>query len=134
MSMVLVCPCVPVSVSVPLILSLYVYSNYIYIWIFDCHSLIGHRSLLAALLLLWLLNTTYRFVFALSSAGILNPKLQRNPKPPNRKLKRAHDLPLVSREWRNGSTSSYNCTPFLHSLLTKGKMTHQPARQVTLGL
>ena len=30
-------------------------------------------------------------------------------------------LPLVSREWRNGSNSSYNCTPFLHSLLTKGK-------------
>ena len=27
-------------------------------------------------------------------------------------------LPLVSREWKNGS--SYNCTPFLHSLLTKG--------------
>ena len=30
-------------------------------------------------------------------------------------------IPLVSREWRNGSNSSYNCTPFLHSLLTKGK-------------
>ena len=35
-------------------------------------------------------------------------------------------LPLVSREWKNGSSSSsssssYNCTPFLHSLLTKGK-------------
>ena len=30
-------------------------------------------------------------------------------------------LPLVSREWRNGSNSSCNCTPFLHSLLTKGK-------------
>ena len=29
--------------------------------------------------------------------------------------------PLVSREWKNGSNSSYNCTPFLHSLLTKGK-------------
>ena len=29
-------------------------------------------------------------------------------------------LPLVSREWKNGSNSSYNCTPFLHSLLTKG--------------
>ena len=28
---------------------------------------------------------------------------------------------LVSREWKNGSNSSYNCTPFLHSLLTKGK-------------
>ena len=28
-------------------------------------------------------------------------------------------LPLVSREWRNGSNSSYICTPFLHSLLTK---------------
>ena len=31
-------------------------------------------------------------------------------------------LPLVSREWRNGSNSSYNCTPFFHSLLTKGKI------------
>ena len=30
-------------------------------------------------------------------------------------------LPLVSREWKNGSNSSYNCTPFLHSLLAKGK-------------
>ena len=30
-------------------------------------------------------------------------------------------LPLVSREWKNGSNGSYNCTPFLHSLLTKGK-------------
>ena len=30
-------------------------------------------------------------------------------------------LPLISREWKNGSNSSYNCTPFLHSLLTKGK-------------
>ena len=33
-----------------------------------------------------------------------------------------HYLPLVSREWKNGSNSSYNCTPFLHSLLTKGKI------------
>ena len=31
-------------------------------------------------------------------------------------------LPLVSREWKNSSNSSYNCTPFLHSLLTKGKL------------
>ena len=31
-------------------------------------------------------------------------------------------LPLVSREWKNGSNSSYNCTPFRHSLLTKGKL------------
>ena len=30
-------------------------------------------------------------------------------------------LSLVSREWKNGSNSSYNSTPFLHSLLTKGK-------------
>ena len=30
-------------------------------------------------------------------------------------------LPLVSREWKNGRNSSYTCTPFLHSLLTKGK-------------
>ena len=32
-------------------------------------------------------------------------------------------LPLVSREWKNGSNSSYNCSPFLHSLLSKGKNT-----------
>ena len=32
-------------------------------------------------------------------------------------------LPLVSREWKNGSNSSYHCIPFLHSLLTKGKTT-----------
>ncbi|CAE7286773.1 unnamed protein product [Symbiodinium sp. CCMP2592] len=30
-------------------------------------------------------------------------------------------LPLVCRVWKNGSNSSYICTPFLHSLLTKGK-------------
>ena len=30
-------------------------------------------------------------------------------------------LALVSREWKNGSTGSYNCTPFPHSLVTKGK-------------
>ena len=34
----------------------------------------------------------------------------------------ARSLPLVSREWKIGSNSSYNCTPFLHSLLTKGKV------------
>ena len=34
---------------------------------------------------------------------------------------RVINLPLGSREWRNGSNGSYNCTPFLHSLLTKGK-------------
>ena len=33
-------------------------------------------------------------------------------------------LPLVSREWKNGSNGSYNCTPFLHSLPTKGKFQH----------
>ena len=31
------------------------------------------------------------------------------------------NLPLVSREWKNGSYSSYDCTPFLRSLLTKGQ-------------
>ena len=34
-------------------------------------------------------------------------------------------LPLVSREWKNGSHSSYNCTPFLHSLLTKSRFCRQ---------
>ena len=28
---------------------------------------------------------------------------------------------MGGREWKDGSNSSYNCTPFLHSLLTKGK-------------
>ena len=31
-------------------------------------------------------------------------------------------LPLVSRGWKRGSNSSYTCTPFLHSLLTKGRL------------
>ena len=35
-----------------------------------------------------------------------------------------NNLPLVSREWKNGSNSSYNCTPFLHSLLTDSKASH----------
>ena len=39
-------------------------------------------------------------------------------------------LPLVSREWKNGSNSSYNCTPFLHALLTKGKHMHQLLRSL----
>ena len=30
--------------------------------------------------------------------------------------------PLVSREWKNGSNSSYSCAQFLHSLLTNGKI------------
>ena len=30
-------------------------------------------------------------------------------------------IPLVSREWKNGSNCSYKCVPFLHSLLTKGR-------------
>ena len=33
----------------------------------------------------------------------------------------AANLPLVTRAWKTGSNSSYDCTPFLHSLLTKGK-------------
>ena len=36
-------------------------------------------------------------------------------------LRASRFLPLVSMEWKNGSNSGYNCTPFLHSLLTKGK-------------
>ena len=28
---------------------------------------------------------------------------------------------MVSREWKNGSNSSFNYTSFFHSLLTKGK-------------
>ena len=42
---------------------------------------------------------------------------------------RTLNLPLVSREWKNGSSSSYNCTPFLHSLLTKGKLRDTPRRR-----
>ena len=34
-----------------------------------------------------------------------------------------HNPTFGCREWKNGSNSSYNCTPFLHSLLTKGKST-----------
>ena len=34
---------------------------------------------------------------------------------------RVEVLPLASREWKNGSNSSYNCTPFLQSLPAKGK-------------
>ena len=41
---------------------------------------------------------------------------------------------MVSREWKNGSNSGYNCTPFLHSLLTQGKevvtANHQAANRV----
>ena len=35
-------------------------------------------------------------------------------------------LPLVSREWKNGSNSSSTCTPFLHSQLTKGRYLRRP--------
>ena len=45
-----------------------------------------------------------------------------HPQSVNRRPLRSFVLPLVSREWKNGSNSSYNCTPFLHSLLTKGKL------------
>ena len=38
---------------------------------------------------------------------------------------------MVSREWKNGSNSSYNSTPFLHSLLTKGKIPIRPLLQFT---
>ena len=41
---------------------------------------------------------------------------------PTRQLSLSLVLPLVSREWKNGSKSSHNCTPFLHSLLTQGKL------------
>ena len=43
-------------------------------------------------------------------------------------------LPLVSREWKNGSNSRYNCTPFLYSLLTKGKSRLRRVRVWGLGL
>ena len=46
------------------------------------------------------------------------------PFPPN--------LPLLSREWKNGS-NSYNCTPFLHSLLTKGKQKKIGHQRACLG-
>ena len=44
------------------------------------------------------------------------------------------DLPLVSREWKNGSNRSYNCTPFLHSLLTKGKWSNEQTTRRSLKL
>ena len=49
------------------------------------------------------------------------PVPSRDSYEPQGELRTAIYLPLVSREWKNGSNSSYNCTPFLHSLLTKGK-------------
>ena len=52
--------------------------------------------------------------------ALLNPRVSFKA-PGFRFLQGLLDLPLVSREWKNGSNSSYNCTPFLHSLLTKGK-------------
>ena len=51
--------------------------------------------------------------------------LDASPTTRQKKLQ-ATTLPLVSREWKNGSNSSYNCTPFLHSLLTKGKQQRGP--------
>ena len=42
-------------------------------------------------------------------------------------------LPLVRREWRNGSNSSYNCTSFLHSLLTKGKLWPCSVSRIEMG-
>ena len=44
------------------------------------------------------------------------------------------DLPLVSREWKNGSNSSYHCTPFLHSLLTEGKKKEKPSICLSISL
>ena len=41
---------------------------------------------------------------------------------------------LVSREWKNGSNGSYNCTPFLHSLLTKGKCLQESVENKNLSL
>ena len=38
-------------------------------------------------------------------------------------------LPLVSREWKNGSNRSYSSTPFLHSLLTKGRLKQHTVQQ-----
>ena len=34
------------------------------------------------------------------------------------------NLPLVSREWRNGVQLELLLLPFLHSLLTKGRLKH----------
>ena len=53
------------------------------------------------------------FIYPLFNLG-----LPKDPKELNIRKKGAFilNLPLVSREWKNGSNSSYNCTPFLHSL------------------
>ena len=56
--------------------------------------------------------------------GLITPRITTHEPPSTNLLPKALSpviLPLVSREWKNGSNGSYNCTPFLHSLLTKGK-------------
>ena len=47
-------------------------------------------------------------------------------------LIRPYSLPLVSREWKNGSNSSYNGTPFLHSLLTQCSIRTPKPEQLNL--
>ena len=46
---------------------------------------------------------------------------------PESQLPGSWTSPRPSREWKNGSNSSHNCTPFLHSLPTKGKTIIQAA-------
>ena len=75
-------------------------------------TLKGTRTLTA--LLGTLLGTLLKDVFQACGHRISRASLpaQQSTRP---------SLPLVSREWKIGSNSSYNCTPFPHSLLTKGK-------------
>ena len=89
-----------------------------------------YMSILCSLLLLeeYSLITGYGALVQATAEGCINPRPE--PETLQGKTKRKQLLlllPLVSREWKNGSNSSYNCTPFLHSLLTKGKYLLMPS-------
>ena len=72
----------------------------------------------------------YVYVYVFCSARFIHNRHEGNLLVSVGKTISPFDLPLVSREWKNGSNSSYNCTPFLHSLLTKGKLTQNTNHSV----
>ena len=63
----------------------------------------------------------YCFSFSTWEAECSDQEVQRWTKHGDTLQRLGFLLPLVSREWKNGRNSSFNCTPFLHSLLTKGR-------------
>ena len=79
-------------------------------------------SLLLSQILQTLWNGSFLFSDSriLSSGSLFFLRLSRPFLPFRASLLKLSSLPLASREWKNGSNGSYNCTPFLHSLLTKG--------------